>query len=208
MDNKTVLRELVKDFKAWSRTVKQEFEWETNYPGWSIINTVFEQLMKTTDIREWDEEFIKDVLYLIAKDNECECLADILHGFPECLLFLSRHGLNYPDSDARWQLVHHLSAIYNDFSESEEIINNYYQDNNEYVRRRALLALGYIKSKYAEENALKSWETGQEYQKIAALHVLYEIDSSKLRNLLINGETDTSELVKNNVKQIEEYLQK
>lgn len=206
-DCKKDIQGLKENFVDWSKTINHDFEWETNYPEWATIYTSFEQLLNRTDFRAWDAKFTQDILYLIARDNECERLIEILHDYPECLLFLSQHGLNYPDPDARWQLAHHLSAIFNIFPESEEIINNYYQDVNEYVRRRALLALGYIRSHFAEKNALNSWENGEEYQKIAALHVLYEIDSPALKKLLLKGETDLSELIKDNVKQIKELLE-
>ncbi len=202
-----LLKSTVCDFEKWSTAMKNELEWETQYPYWSTIKKIYQELIETTNFNEWDTETINNVLFLIARDNECEILASSLCDMnPECLYFLSKYALNYYDPDAKWQLAYYISKIYNRFPGAEEIILNYYNDSHEYVKRRALLSLGYINSKYAEQCALNSWESNLEYQKITALHTLYEINSPKLKIFLQKAEEDLSETVRTNANQIKDLI--
>jgi len=53
-------------------------------------------------------------------------------------------------------------------------------DEDEYVKRCALISLGELKSSKSESLAERAWHTGHEYQRMAALEVLDKISSSKL----------------------------
>ncbi|MEC0174587.1 HEAT repeat domain-containing protein [Paenibacillus favisporus] len=171
------LDEIVDTFWQWSKTIKHVFEWETRYQNWELLNTLFDKLIDTTTCYDWDQKTINNLLFIIGRDNECELLVSKLAEIPEYLLFLGQEGLSYPDADTKWQLAHYLSNIASIQLEAEEIILKYYEDQNEYVKRRALLALGIIKSRHAEQCALESWKTGMKYQKLAALEVLKQINS-------------------------------
>ncbi|TYP73409.1 hypothetical protein BCM02_107393 [Paenibacillus methanolicus] len=59
------LDEQVDAFWRWSKTVKQEFEWETMYPNWELLNTIFDKLIDTTSCIEWDQRTINNLLYVI-----------------------------------------------------------------------------------------------------------------------------------------------
>ncbi|MFF2481252.1 HEAT repeat domain-containing protein [Paenibacillus sp. NPDC058071] len=178
------LDEQVNEFWQWSKSVKHELEWEASYPNWTILNTIFDSLIGTTDHNEWDQRIINNLLFIIGRDNECELLIHKLTEFPVSFIFLAEKGISYPDRDTKWQLAHYLTeCISTHYSEAEQIIYRYYDDENEYVKRRALLALGIIKSNYAEKCALNSWNTGMEYQRIAALHVLEQLDSPHYHRL-------------------------
>ncbi|MDI4647907.1 HEAT repeat domain-containing protein [Cohnella hashimotonis] len=172
------LDEQVDEFWHWSKSVKQDLEWETNYPHWTILNTIFNSIIETTDPNKWDRRTINNLLYILGRDNECELLIQKLSEFPASFIFLSEEGIHYPDRDAKWQLAHYLTKCTSThFSEAEQLLIKYYEDENEYVKRHALLALGIIKSNYAEKCALNSWSTGIKYQRIAALQVLKQLDS-------------------------------
>jgi hypothetical protein len=172
------LDEQVDEFWQWSKTLKHELEWETSYPNWEMLKTFFDKLIETTNHLEWDQRIVNNLLYIIGRDNECQLLIDKITEFPDSLIFLAKEGIHYPDSDTKWQLAHYLTECVSTHPEAMEIIYRYYDDQNEYVKRRALLALGRIRSKYAEQCALESWSTGMEYQKIAALEVLHQLNSS------------------------------
>lgn len=180
----TKLDVVVNDFWEWSKFQKHEYEWETEYDNWAIINTIFAELVETTEHSHWSRKTINNLLYSIARDHECTILINKLCEKPISFLFLAQEGLFYADIDVRWQLAHYLTKIHESYSEAEELIYKFSDDSDEYVRRRALLALGYIKSKYAEEKALMAWNTNLEYQRIAALEVLYQIKSKKLEHYL------------------------
>lgn len=180
------LDEQVDDFWRWSKTIKHELEWEVSFPRWELLNTIFDTLIATTTNHTWEQRTVNNLLFIIGRDNESELLIRKITEYPESLLFLGKEGITYSDSDTKWQLVHYLTECFPTHFEVEEIIYRYYEDQNEYVKRRALLALGIIKSKYAEQCALESWRTGMKYQKLAALEVLIQLNSpyySELQNL-------------------------
>lgn len=189
-------------FWNWSKAQKQEYEWEANYPNWSLLTTLFTQIIDSTDFSTWSQRTINNLLYLIARDNECEILIDKLTEHSKAYVFLALEGLRFPDSDARWQLAHYLIKIVNNEPNAEDIILKYVGDHVEYVSRRAMLALGYIKSKYAEDFALKAWKTNLEYQKIAALEVLHQLDSKHLEQTLKEALNNDSEIVRQNAERI------
>jgi len=179
--------EQVDNFRQWSRTIKLEFEWEESFPNWQLIYTIFDTLIETTTYEMWNQRTVNNLLFIIGRDNESELLMSKIAEYPGALLFLGREGITYTDCDTKWQLAHYLAECFSDHPDVEEIILKYYEDDNEYVKRRALLALGIIKSKYAEQCALESWGTGMKYQRLAALEVLKQLNSLyyfKLKKLL------------------------
>ncbi|NEW09929.1 HEAT repeat domain-containing protein [Paenibacillus sp. SYP-B3998] len=196
------IQDEVESFYEWSNSQVKEYEWDSMYPNWTRAYTYSVELFNNEDFNTWNDEIINNVLYLIARDNECEEISSNLVNYPELLLFLAKKGLHYNESDTRWQLAHYLGEIESASNDVELLLTEYYRDSNEYVMRRSLLALGNIKSKYAEQFAIISWNTGMEYQKIAALQVLNKINSVELIRFLELGENDKSEHVKSNVKNI------
>ena len=76
------------------------------------------------------------------------------------------------------------------------------RDRDEYVSRRALLALGQLRSEKTEEYAERAWRTGHEYQRIAALWALKECGSAKLSDYLREAEADGREYVLHNAKAV------
>ncbi|OWA37714.1 hypothetical protein B9G55_06610 [Saccharibacillus sp. O16] len=176
------LDEWVDDFWTWAKSQKQEYEWETDYEHWPRIYSVFSKLIETTEPSHWYRKTINNLLYLIARDHECTGLIHKVSEKPESLLFLAQEGLFYPDPDVRWQLAYCLTKISKSYPKAESIICTFCDDSDEYVRRRATLALGSIQSGYAEEKAIAAWKMNLEYQQIAALEVLKQIESKQLEH--------------------------
>lgn len=110
--------------------------------------------------------------------------------------------MSYPDHDTRWQLVYYVSKIFESNHEVEDIVLSYWQDTNEYVKRRALLALGYMNSKFAEDLAVEAYSTSFEYQKIAALEVFHTINSQKLSDYLNLSEQSGPTIVRKSAQRI------
>ena len=202
----TKIDEQADEFWQWSKNQKQIYEWEANYSEWGLINTLLSRLVHSVDCTQWSQRTINNILYLVARDNECETLVDTLSENPSCLIYISREGLKYQDDSARWQFAHYLSKIA-EHPEAEELILSYCNDHAEYVRRRALLALGYINSAYAEEKAIEAWNSNMEYPKIAALETMYQIRSMQLEKYLKLGLNDSFEHVKRNSERIISQLE-
>ncbi len=196
---KEIKIEIIK-FKRWAATVEHIKEWETNYPNWFRIYSLIEKLlviMRYNTLTKLDKD---NLLYLLSRDNELEQIAMYISEYPNIIIPLAKDGLNYKEYEARWQLAHYIWKYGANYPETEKILLLYYQDSNEYVKRRSLLSLGYMNSKYAEQLALESWKSGLEYQKIAALYTLDEINSNKLKDFIIKAEKDEFESVRWNAK--------
>jgi HEAT repeat protein len=133
---------------------------------------------------QWDQDTTELALYILARDNEMETLKDDLTEHPTCLLALAKAGLHSAEQDARWQLADALGTVQADEDDVASILEAYVRDSNEYVSRRALLALGRRRSLVAETLARQAWDTGHEYQRIAALEVLSNLDSPCLSSYL------------------------
>lgn len=118
-------------------------------------------------------------LSLLARDNEVEELADLLSEHPATLAGVAEHVCAAPEStepDARWQIAACLPAIGPD---ATPLLLTLFADDDEYVRRRALLSLGTLRAPAAERCAVAAWKSGLEYQRIVALHVLHEVRSPR-----------------------------
>ncbi|WP_281886596.1 HEAT repeat domain-containing protein [Paenibacillus sp. YYML68] len=135
------LDEHINTFWDWSKTQEQKMEWETNYLDWSLICTITERLFETTDHTDWARRTVNNLLYIIARDNECEIIIGQLTKNPSSFLFLAKEALFYSDYDARWQFAHYLTRILYKCPDAMEVLLRYTEDNVEYVRRRAIEAM-------------------------------------------------------------------
>jgi hypothetical protein len=139
----TKVDEQVDAFWRWSKSEEQVMEWETNYPNWSLLITLTDTLFETTRYTEWDRRTINNLLYIIARDNECETIIDKLSERTDSYLFLAEEALRYSDDQARWQFAHYLIKVERK-SEAINLIHEFAEDYVEYVRRRAIRALDII----------------------------------------------------------------
>jgi HEAT repeat protein len=137
------------------------------------------------------------VLYILARDNEDGRIKEEIARRPSFLLALSRRALHSTEADARWQLADALGFVDAADAEVEPLLVQFYNDSDEYVSRRALLAIGNRRSDKAEALALRSWDTGLEYQQIAALHVLSHIGSAQFEVFRQMAERDPRQYLAN-----------
>ncbi len=174
------LRVAVQHFKAWAERypAKQDTgEWECDYEHWAEIESAFNACLDACPPPDWTNEVIELMLYVIARSNETERLINQLRSRPVHLLALAQAGLRAHDPQARWQLAHAVGKWISDLQEAEPLLERYFDDEDEYVSRRALIALGDRGSIRAEALALRAWKTGHEYQRMAALGALRSINS-------------------------------
>lgn len=190
-------RQEVERFQVWSTTVEHRAEWEETYPWWGDLYDAVRDVLQTLPLEDWTPELQQDVLYALARDNEDEVLLGELLDHPGILLRLAAAAVVYPDYEARWQVAHALGHLNKSPVECDAVLRVLATtDEEEYVRRRALLALGNRRSPLAEPLALGAWDTGQEYQRIAALEVLYQVHSSHLSRILEAAQHDSREAVR------------
>jgi hypothetical protein len=176
-------------FRAWADTYpagRRSGEWETEYPHWEALRAAFATFIDTTSYHDWSEDAIQLLLYAVARDNEVEELAHLLGEHPCALIFLADQGLQAAERDAAWQLASQLGTL--DLLQAEPLLVRYVEHADEYVRRRALLALGRLGSSQVEALAAKAWDSGEESQRIAALCALEDVGSSRIREYAARDE--------------------
>lgn len=197
----------VKRFRLWADTLRGHHgEWEFDYPDWdTFYRAVFDFLKTKHD--QWSKDDVSNILFALARDNEGENILDQIRENPPLLLFLAGHVLGSEQSEAKWQIAAALGDIPETFrAETEKLLVTLADDKDEYVSRRSILALGKIKSEYAEALAERAWKSEHEYQRIAALWVLKDVSSTKLVNYLALAIKDGRQHLKKNAEEISQAL--
>ena len=207
----TLLHQEVTKFREWVASIKHLNSETINaedgccYSEWWDLCKMILSFLTISINKDWSSEQVDDILYVIGWDNECEYLIDNIEENSDVLIKLADLALNSTENDAKWQLADRLGNLSNEPAES--LLLKFVNDRNEYVRRRSLIALGRMKSPHAEALAEKSWETGDEYQRIAALWVLKDLSSNKLPTYLQNAMEDGRHIVITNAYEIQESIE-
>jgi HEAT repeats len=189
----------VKCFEKWADDIylpEDRFgEWECDYPDWSSLYEAVLNFIGECLFSEWSTEQLQAVLYALARDNDCQYIVKkISQGHPETLIELATVSINLGEPNAKWQLAAELGNIQSYEKQAEEILLDLVRDTDEYVRRRALIALARIKSEFVEDLALEIWHQShesQEWARMAVLWSLYQVGSSALNPLLSEAELDS-----------------
>lgn len=166
-------REEVGKFREWAANQAGLYgEWESYYEAWPAIYQGVEQFFDASVLKKWTPQETEDLLYILARDNECEVIADELkEKAPEITFHLASESLQSSDWDARWQLAHVLGFLCFD-SQIEPLLLRFADDGNEYVRRRALQSLARVASPHTEMLALREWNRKSENQQWARMMAL------------------------------------
>lgn len=170
-------------FRAWAAALpdaERSGYWECGYPSWPNVWVTFEARLWASNPDQWDQDARALAFCALAGDNESEGLKNALARWPPHLLALVKAGLHSAEPDARWQHADALGSMDAPDGEVAPILEAYAVDPDEYVSRRALLALGRRRTPVAEALAQRAWDTGHEYQRIAALHVFAALRSPVL----------------------------
>ncbi len=199
----------VERFKMWASTIpvyESSTEWECDYPKWPALYSAVFDILNTSYVH-WSEKVIKDILYAVARDNECNIIIEKIGDNKALLLFLAQYARNSEEKDAKWQFAEALGELPEDCREMAEVsLLILVKDQDEYVSRRALIALGRINSSQAEVFAERAWNSGLEYQKIASLSVFNEMSSPRLTQFLDMAAQDESTYVRKKADEIRHSL--
>ena len=175
-------------FRRWASRYPVEDrsgEWECAYPDWPSIYTAVKDVLSREDaLAHLGDSGIESILYLLARDNECEFIAKALANKPDILTAFAHAALQTDESDAKWQIAHRFRNMQVPPNDAEALLLKFVEDDDEYVRRHALLALGNMKSSRTEDLACKAWESDDEYQRIDALWALKACGSPLLPALV------------------------
>ncbi len=154
-------------------------EWECDYEHWDQIYSAFDCWVELSPNNESEYDAL---LYLIARDNEGEIIADKLMNYLPLAKRLAESSLSTVHSNAKWQLARVIANIAGD--DIDDLLFRLSLDRSYYVQRICMMESAKRKSKYAKEMIEWSWLTNEEYQMICAIWSLHWLDDNDLEYLL------------------------
>ena len=180
-------------------------EWECNYLHWNKIYASFGIFMANANPALWSDEEKQRLLYIIARDNECEQLAEAL---PEnALIILTKYSLNQGRREDKWQLAIQLHKL-SDKQLAADFLETLVNDPDEYVSRRSLMELAKVNPGKIDHYADLFWNRNKygdmdEYQKIAVLHALKTANSKQLDQYIALAKQDGRQYLVANALELE-----
>jgi HEAT repeat protein len=193
----------VAKFRQWAGSLQERFaEWECNYPNWLEFYTAAEVFLNTSQDRQLTTDELELLLYALARDNESEHILALLEREPKIAMQVAVAALTYGEPDARWQAAVLLGGMAT--VDAKALLYNFFDDNVEYVRRRALLAAAKNAPAMAETVASKWISSPDDYSRLAALTVLDDLQSPRLEAALAQLRDDPFVYVREKVIEIEQ----
>ncbi len=189
-------QEEVEEFRAWAKDQIQIAEWECNYDEWAPIYEGVAEFLRELEPHGWTSRQTDDLLYILARDWECAIISDGLRpNHAEATFHLASKSLENSDFDARWQLANTLGYLMPD-ERVEPLLLRFADDEEEYVRRRALQSLTRIGSQHVERLALREWareDENQQWARMSALMCWHHINSPLMESHLREAEASGME---------------
>ena len=183
-------------------------EWEVDYPYWNDTYSAFCHVLTQMDAETADSVLLDEMVYLIARDNEAEGFIQETTSHPQWFECLCRRAAASNESEAKWQFAAYLPECPCS-QEIKDMILDFAKDPNEYVSRRALLAMPALRPDCVEQFAPLFWERNcyslelQEYQRIAVLVSLDAIHSDLLPQYLERAKQDGRRYLLEHAERIE-----
>lgn len=194
-------------FRKWAPRHEGTYgEWECDFEHWIDLYDATEEKIKGITLEDLDESLLRDLLYVLGRDNECERVREFLMNYPALLRVLANRAIALGDADARWQLAKSIGE--SNFKDGADLLRPYLCDADEYVRRQSLMAITPLAPAEAEEIAKNNMDDDFEYSRIVGLHVLNEVNSEALDYFLDRHENDPSEHVRKRVIEIQNKKEK
>ena len=183
-------------------------EWEVDYPAWNDIFDAFCHVLTQMDAETADSVLLDEMVYLLARDNEAEGFIQETTSQPKWFECLCRRAAASNENEAKWQFAAYLPECPCS-QEVKDMILDFAKDPNEYLSRRALLAMPVLRPDCVEQFAPLFWECScyspelQEYQRIAVLVSLDAIHSDLLPQYLERAKQDGRSYLLEHAKRIE-----
>jgi hypothetical protein len=171
----------VEAFRQWDRSLPpgpRYGEWERDYDHWYELLPAAGRVLHLSP-ENWRPETTEQILYVLARDNETELIADWVGDRPSVLIHLAGAARLQSDRDAKWQIAVRLGRMPMT-NMTEDLLLAFARDADEYVRRIAMMALADLGSSHVEDLVGAAWKTGDEYQRMAGLYALQRIRSPRL----------------------------
>lgn len=196
----------IKRFERWKDTQPASVLREFNYEHWGQIYQTFEEFIQTIDPDEWSTAETKKLLFIIAKDYETQNLTYCLD--EKIIVKLAKESVLTGESDAKWQMALQLNKI-TDKVLAFELLEQFVNDEDEYVSRRSLMEFAKLYPDQTEAYAVLFWNRNihgemDEYQKIAVLQALKTINSPLLETYTEQAKADERKYLSDYAHKIEE----
>lgn len=191
------LHKSVEAFKAFQKRYYPQIteendngEWEIGLTQWDEMNSAYLKMIESGKPEAITDELLDDMLYVIARDNECSNLLIETLNYPDWFEPLCRRSIHTDYYNAKWQFAEQLGE-YKGENDIKELLFSFIESGDEYTERMALWSMCRHFPKKAEEYAVKFWErniySADEYQKIMALSVLHQIKSPLLQEYIVRA---------------------
>ncbi len=176
-------------FRVWADALdvavaERSGEWECDYDAWSEIYQAWAALLANHPVQGWSATLVTEVLYALARDNECQTMARaIAKHASDSLLVLTDLAFIEGEPDAKWQLAVELGKLVNDRPRVEAALVRMADDTDEYVRRRTLQSLAKAAPHIVVPLALREWANAPEampWTRMNVLAVLAEVGAPEL----------------------------
>ena len=126
--------------------------WEVDYPAWNDIFDAFCHVLTQMNAEMEDSILLDEMVYLIARANEAEGFIQETTSQPKWFECLCRRAAASNESEAKWQFAAYLPEC-SCSQEVRDMILDFARAPNEYVSRRALLAMPALRPDCVEQFA-------------------------------------------------------
>ena len=160
MNKKEKLYREIKKFTKWADQCQPTWseerdngEWELGYPHFEELCGAAEVVVNEYPCSEADETLIHALLFVIARDNECEELVEeklVLHR--DWFELLAKKGIGSKYVNAEWQFAKHLGDCEGC---DPELLFLFIKSEYEYTSRMALQTMAELKPECAEHYAFE-----------------------------------------------------
>lgn len=206
-------------FSKWAETYYPEWSEKNDNGEWELgMDSHFYEMCDAAvnvinehESSKADEKTIDSLLFVIARDNECEVIIKELTLHKDWFELLAKKCIGSKYVNAEWQFAKYLGKCKKC---NQNLIFVFIESDYEYTSRMALNTMADLKPDHAEEYAIRFWNRGKypegsyedEYQKIMALRVLEKIQSTKLEEYLEKAIKSEYKWLKENAEEIVQNL--
>ena len=208
------LHESVCNFKKWAQRNYPEWSEENDSGEWEPRSAEFGEMIyniieiiENTSCSSATKQMTDDILFGIARDDECGMIMAKLSAYPEWYSFLCKRCPETGYINAKWQFAASLKDYSGD-DDLRETVFRFLEAGGEYTERMALMSLAHIYPDKAEKYAIDFWEKNKfgdnEYRKMMVLDVLCKIRSPKAEHYLELAVRSEHKRLRENAEKIRE----
>ncbi len=165
--------------------------------------TLVKGFVGVAEISDYSSSLLDATFFLISATHVEESVFNEIPKNEDLIIFLASKVIVSKYEDAIPLFVIALGDIKGKIKEAEDILLETVHFKDEYTSRMSLLSLAKLNSNETESLAEKAWASGLQYQKIACLWALKQINSVKLLHYLGLAHDDGQLYVVENAIEIE-----